>query len=383
VTIGTNRKNELMLMIMLHSFLPAALLLTLGSSEGGLYGTSLEVPSPTTVEIGDERYGAEADERGPIGGGASYRPVLSGGDRVATTLDELIAALAETQPGEVVFVPGDVKIDCTARIFVDELVLEIGERVTLASDRGRDGSPGALIFSDALATRPLIRVTGPDARISGLRLRGPDPERRLDHHRRSFREGRGREYYYEFPVSDGIECSFDRLEVDNCELAGWSHAAIWLKGGTDHHVHHDFIHHNQYQGLGYGVCHDVSTSLIERNLFDWNRHSIAGTGRPGSGYEATHNIERGTSLSHCFDMHGGRDRKDGTNVAGTWLKVSRNTFLCPREAVRVRGEPEEEARVTGNWFVHDSPARAVRGEKRTILGRNAYGLEDPEVLTGD
>ena len=368
---------------MLFHLLPAVFLFTPGLGGDGLYGTSLEVPSLTAVEIGGERYGAEADERGPIGGGAGYRPVLSGGDRVAATLDELIAALAEAQPGEVVFVPGDAEIDCTARVFVDELVLELGEGVTLASDRGRDGSPGALIFSDALSTRPLIRVTGPDARISGLRVRGPDPERRLDHHRRSFREERGRKYYYKFPVSDGIECFFDRLEVDNSELAGWSHAAISLKGGTEHHVHHDFIHHNQYQGLGYGICHDVSTSLIERNLFDWNRHSIAGTGRPGSGYEAIHNIERGTSLSHCFDMHGGRDRKDGTNVAGTWLKVSRNTFLCTREALRVRGEPEEEARVTGNWFIHDTPAKAVRGEKRTILGKNAYGIEEPAVFPGD
>ena len=60
----------------------------------------------------------------------------------------------------------------------------------------------------------------------------------------------------------------DRLEVDDCEIAGWSHAAIYLKGGIGHHVHHSFVHHNQYQGLGYGVCHDVAESLIERNLFD-------------------------------------------------------------------------------------------------------------------
>ena len=30
--------------------------------------------------------------------------------------------------------------------------------------------PGALIFSDTLATRPLLRCLGPDVRITGLRL---------------------------------------------------------------------------------------------------------------------------------------------------------------------------------------------------------------------
>ncbi len=355
----------------------ATLALFCSPDSGGLYGADLDVPASTSVEVDGARFGAEVDETGPIGGGAGYAAGLTTGDHVVTTLDGLIEALGAAEAGEVVFLPGDAVIDCTARIFVDELVLELPGGVTLASDRGREGSPGALIFSDALRTSPLIRVTGPDARITGLRLRGPDPERRLDHHRRSFREGRGREYYYRFPVSDGIECAQDRLEVDDCELAGWSHAAIHLKGGAGHHVHHSFIHHNQYQGLGYGVCHDVSVSLIERNLFDWNRHSIAGTGRAGSGYEARHNIERGTSLSHCFDMHGGRDRKDGTNVAGTWMKVTRNTFLCPRYAVVIRGEPEEEVRVEGNWFVHKGPSAAVKGERRTVLGANVYGANAP------
>ena len=353
-----------------------------GQDLGGLYGASTEVPQPTFAELDGERFGAEPDARGPIGGGAGYAAGLAGGDRVAVDLDGLIEALGAASPGEVVFLPGDAVIDCTARVLVDELVLALPGGVTLASDRGRGGSPGALLFSDALITRPLIRVEGADARISGLRLRGPDPERRLDHHRRSFREERGREYYYRFPVSDGIETSFDRLEVDGCELAGWSHAAVHLKAGADHRVHHCFIHHNQYQGLGYGICHDVATSLIEHNLFDWNRHSIAGTGRPGSGYLARHNLERGTSLSHCFDMHGGRDRKDGTDVAGTWMKVERNTFLCTQTAVVVRGEPEQEVRIEGNWFVHPSPAKAVRGESRTRLGSNAYRLEPPAVRAG-
>ena len=37
---------------------------------------------------------------------------------------------------------------------------------------------------------------------------------------------------------------------------------------------------------------------------------------------ARHNIELGVSLSHCFDMHGGRDREDGTDIAGALVGAS-------------------------------------------------------------
>ncbi len=357
--------------------------LPFGADEG-LYGASTAVPPVTSVVVDGERFGAEADEAGPIGGGAGYGAVVTTGARVVKDLDGLVQALSEAKAGDVVFVPGNVVIDCTARCLIEELVLEVPAGVTLASDRGKGGSPGALIFSDHLATRPLIRTQGPGVRISGLRLRGPDPERRLDHHRRAYRGTRKRDpdYYYSLPTSDGIEARHGSLEVDNCELAGWSHAAVFLRRGEGHHIHHCFMHHNQRQGLGYGVCLDVAVALIERNLFDWNRHSIAATGRPGSGYEARHNVERGESLSHCFDMHGGRDRRDGTNVAGTWMNVHHNAFFCPRRALVVRGEPEKEARVHGNWFFHDTPGAAVRGEKRTVLGANAYGLKAPKIRRG-
>lgn len=359
-----------------------SMLLALAAGDG-LYGADTDSPR-TFLEVDGARYGAEPDARGPIGGGAGYLAGVTAGDHVARDLDGLLAALASAEAGEVIFLPGDVVIDCTGVVRVEQLVLELPGGVTLASDRGRDGSPGALLFSDELLTRPLIRVTGPDARVSGLRLRGPDPERRLDHHRRAYQGGERRDpdYYYALPTSDGIQTGHDRLEVDGCELAGWSHAAVFLRRGADHEVHHNFMHHNQRQGLGYGVCLDVATAEITHNLFDWNRHSIAGTGRPGSGYRAAHNVERGESLSHCFDMHGGRDRRDGTNVAGTWLTVERNAFLCPRTALKIRGEPEREATFTGNWCVHAGPREALSGEARTTAGANAYGGETPRVITG-
>lgn len=336
---------------------------------------------PTWIKLNDEVYGAQPDELGPIGGGKDYQHIVTKGDYTAGTLEALIDALSKAKAGQVVFIPGDAEIDCTSLVYIEGLVLEIPAGVTLASDRGHEGSPGGLITSDALKTPVLIRALGPDVRVTGLRIRGPNPKRYLDHHRRAYAEGRGKTYFYKFPTSNGIATEHPGLEVDNCEISAFSHAGVWLRDGDRHHVHHNYIHHCQYNGLGYGVCLNTASALIERNLFDFNRHSIAGTGRPGCGYEARHNVELGTSLSHCFDMHGGRDRKDGTDIAGTKILIHHNTFRAPQTPVVIRGVPQESCEVLNNWFPrHDTPEKAVRAEEKTHVRNNAYGAEPAKVI---
>ncbi len=341
---------------------------------------SVRAEDATSVKLDGKTYGAQADEVGPIGGGLGYTRIVTKGDFVAKSLDELLQALGKAKAGQVVFIPGQTVIDCTARVYIEQLVIEIPAGVTLAGNRGQDRSEGALICSDALKTPALIRITGPEVRVTGLRLRGPNPKRYLDHHHRSFAEGRGHKYYYKLPTSNGITTEHPGLEVDNCDISGFSHGAVYLIKGDRHHIHHSFIHHCQYQGLGYGVSHDVASSLIERNLFDFNRHSIAGTGRPGCGYEARHNVELGTSLSHCFDMHGGRDRKDGTDIAGTKIVIQHNTFRASNTPIVIRGVPQDGCKVSYNWFPrHAGPQLAVRAPGNTQVENNAYGTDPPRV----
>jgi len=332
---------------------------------------------PTWVEIDGQVYGAKADEQGPIGGGEGYANIVTEGDHVATDLESLLEALAQAQAGQTVFIPGDTEIDLTTLIYIEELVLEVPAGVTLAGERGNNGSPGAILTSDALKTPVMIRPAGPGVRVTGLRIRGPNPKRYLDHHQRSFSQGGGgHEYYYKFPTQNGIETEHGGLEVDNCEISGFGHGGIYLRTGEGHHIHHNYIHHCQYNGLGYGVSHNTASSLIEYNLFDSNRHSIAGTGRPGNSYVARHNVELGVSLSHCFDMHGGRDRGDGTDVAGTKIEIHNNTFRAPQTPVVIRGVPEDTCEVHHNWFPqHDAPDKAVRASERTNVFDNAYGAE--------
>lgn len=355
-------------------------------------------PEKTWVEINGQIYGARADARGPLGGGSGYKALVTNGDYRISTLDELIVALGKAKAGQTIFVEGGAEIDCTVRTYVEQLVLEIPAGVTLASDRGHGESRGALIFSDTFKTSPLFKVAGPGARITGLRLRGPDPEPRLDLHNISEKLGSQKkveggfdhEYYYKFPTAECINTTEANLEVDNCEIAGWSHAGIYLKGGTGHRVHHNYIHHNQRNGLGYGVClgYDKTEALIECNVFNYNRHSIAATGTPGNSYEASNNVEVEFSLSHCFDMHGGSDRQDGTDIAGTWMKIHHNYFGSIAKPVRIRGLPEQEAVIHHNWFPHHlSGGQPETGNLRTAVdtpGRtrvfdNAFGLKSPRV----
>jgi hypothetical protein len=329
------------------------------------------------VERDGAIYGAQPDATGPIGGGEGYANVVTEGDFTVTTLEGLIEALEQAEAGQTVFIPDETEIDLTTFIYIDEFSLEIPEGVTLAGNRGQDGSLGALLVSDALKTPKMIRVLGPDVRITGLRIQGPNPKRHIEHHTRAFRgeDPPGSSYYYAFPTQNGIHTEADRLEVDNCEISGFGHGGVWLYGGEDHHVHHCYIHHCQYHGLGYGVVLNTAFATIEYNLFDWNRHSIAGTGRTPSGYVARHNVELGTSLSHCFDMHGGRDRGDGTDIAGTRIEIYNNTFFPAKRSIAIRGVPEDTCLVHHNWFAeHEGPDSAVRAPAEgTDVYDNVYG----------
>jgi hypothetical protein len=199
---------------------------------------------------------------------------------------------------------------------------------------------------------------------------------------RLFKEG-GSELYYKFPASDGIKCAHPNLEVDNCEISGWGHGGVYvLEGGDKAHIHHNHIHHCQRRGLGYCVSLDKVEALIECNLLNDTRHAIAGTGAPGTCYEARNNIVEGEANGHSFDMHGGKDRKDGTDIAGDWIKIHNNTFRAKWKSkymlpICIRGVPAEFGEIHHNWFVHEytdryHTCRQIGGDTLKIT-RNVFG----------
>lgn len=351
----------------------------------------------TYREIDEQIFGAKPDDRGPIGGGVGYKKSIIDGNYNIKDIDGLLDALNKVKAGEIIFLDRNTEIDCTDLVFTEGFQIKVPAGVILASDRGYNGSEGAILKSENFATNPLINVLGPNARITGLRILGPDPKPRVEHHKRSFTAGKGdrqgqSRYYYLFPNSAGITTVHDALEVDNCELIGWSHAAIYLKTGKDHRIHHNYIHHNQRQGLGYGICLGsesgglFASALIEYNLFDYNRHSIAGTGSPGEAYEASNNIELNNSLSHIFDMHSGKDRRDGSDIAGELILIHHNTFMNPKVlAIAIRGIPSDKAVIYNNWFAQEKPGPSVilpwpiSEKDRVRLFNNLFGKENPAV----
>jgi hypothetical protein len=315
--------------------------------------------------VGKESFGAETNPTGDaIGGGKGYRRLVTESDYQVKTLEELVATLKQAKAGQVVYVNDKAEIDVTGE---QKIIIPGG--VTIASGRGRGGSEGALLYSDELATSPLFLAGGQKVRVTGLRLRGPDQKRRTEQMRKLYKEGR----YYSIPNSDGIISTHPNLEVDNCELWGWSHAAVFLKrGALKAHIHHNNIHHNQRSGLGYGVCLDQADALIEANLFDWCRHHIAGTGRPGTSYEARYNLVLENANGHSFDMHGGRDRKDGTDIAGDSINIHHNTFRATSvRAFVIRGRPQQSAQIHHNWFLHSDTKKAV-AQTNAVGNMNVY-----------
>ncbi|MBN1418093.1 MAG: right-handed parallel beta-helix repeat-containing protein [Planctomycetes bacterium] len=310
-------------------------------------GPAPESPTPET-------FGCEANPTGdPIGGGPGYRDVRTGGDLAVRTAEAFLAALRTARAGQVIFIPDGAEIDLTGSVGV-----AIPGGVTIAGTRGHAGSDGARILTRRKATYPLFATAGDGVRITGLRLEGPTA---------------GREQIPELACL--IVTTHHGLEIDNCEVYNWNYAGIaGRRGASRLRVHHASIHHCQIQGLGYGVTLDACDARIIANRFDWCRHHIAATGRPGCAYEAAYNLVLPHANGHAFDMHGGRDRGDGTDIAGDWMEIHHNTFQSPQAAVVIRGVPSQGAAIHHNWFA-DPKARSVATGGNTRVFRNARGPE--------
>ena len=310
-------------------------------------------PASVVQEQEVETFGCEANPTGnPIGGGDGYRNVLTGGDFTVNNADELLKALKQAKPGQVIFVPDGVEIDLSA--YKD---IEIPGGITLAGTRGQGGSPGARLFTKRKAGTLFVSA-GDKVRVTGLRFEGPFAGRK----------------------AFGFSAYFLRLnhydaEVDNCEIYNFNQNGVSASAGAMKvHIHHNFFHHIQQDGGGYAVSANSSDVRIIANKFDYGRHHIASSGSPGAGYEAAWNLIGPNATSHHFDMHGGRDRGDGTNIAGDWMHIHHNTFRSRHRHVAIRGIPCQIADIHHNWFSGPASKRISSGGNTKVYS-NVYGPE--------
>lgn len=279
----------------------------------------------------------------PVGGGAGYSKLIpqTSADFYVVNRDDLLSALTGACHGDIIYVADTAVIDLTG-----EEGLPLNQGVTLASGRGTlDGlnsRKGALLFTNSFPSS-LFEVQGEHVRVTGIRIRGASSSPTRDQSN-----------------SFGIRSSYGDFEVDNCEIYNWTHAAIDAHSSA--YIHHNNIHHNRKHGLGYGVEVDGPGAdvLIEANLFNANRHAIAGTGHREQNYQARYNLSLWSSNGHVFDMHQECRMKPFTEsiYAGNSIVIENNTFLnIEHNTIHVRGDPYTELVVRNNAFagVQDYP----------------------------
>lgn len=317
---------------------------------------------------------AGGDELGPIGGGPDYTRIVDPADAtvVVRTLEELRAALGRVGRGDVVYVADDAEIDTRG---VEDMRIPAG--VTLASGRGRDGSLGGLIYKDEFNVRSVF-IAGSGVRITGLRLRGPHvgifiaPECRS--RETCTATGCGVAWSYD---ALGIRANHDDIEIDNNEISGWTYAGVSTNASP--HIHHNHIHGNAMQGLGYGVTGCGGKPVIEYNYFDENKHSIAECGN--GGYIARHNVFGETAMGHILDVH-----PDG----GRTTIIHNNTILAvedfcgePVRSISIRGTPSDICHIHHNWFFADSDSTIrLRNRTNTRVEDNHFGTDEPGMDIG-
>lgn len=249
----------------------------------------------------------------PIGGGPGYTDTWTSADAdtVVSTADEFITAIEGAQTNEVIFVDSDIDMSAYDS---DNGYTCSASGVVICGDRGVNGSPGPLIYSDSVQNKYIV-LGAQDIRFTGLRFRGPQPEWSPDilH---SEEEGGGdwqtdrKPYHHK-----GLNLNASNIEVDNCEIWGFGYGCTLADDGA--HYHHNNIHHGTSEGWGYGIATTSSSDvLIEYNRFAHCRHAISDSG--GGSYTTRHNLFEEPHASNIVDMH-----QDG----GQWTDVRRNTIV--------------------------------------------------------
>ncbi len=322
--------------------------------------------SPAVIS-GTGDYGYTSNPTGnPIGGGAGYSKIISetsaGVTYVVSTKTELLTALKNAKAGETVFVKGTSVIDMTGTASVT-----IPAGVTLASDRGLAGSAGGVLKRTKNLNggweEPMLIAGGDNVRVTGLRLEGEMYPQ--DYGNNDVIAGSINERYYLVGIYAQNKKGF---EVDNCELYGWAWSTISLRGNVNSpipYIHHNYIHHNQARGEGYGVNLYGGSALIEANLFDYNRHDVTGAGMSGEQYEAryNHHLGHGNAIGATnYDVH--QDEETGTGLAGTLFKIHHNTIDGGVIAMlQVRGVPKTGMYVSNNVINSVASDTGVTGNK--------------------
>jgi len=328
----------------------------------------------------------ETDASGSaLGGGEGYGNTvpLSDADYTVTSSSELRSALSSASSGDVVYVTEDIYMS-------DDFQLPSG--VTLASDRGINGSPGKRVYTDKEIS--FIHAQS-GSRVTGLRISG-EQDYLINSTSRS---GPSDSY----PEGWGIDVEGSNVEIDNCEMYYFGQAAIRTTG-SDPHIHHCDIHHCQRDGLGYGVdCNGGAHPRIEYCRFNYNRHSLA-CASDSSGYTVENCWFGPDTLQHVMDHHGPTSSTE-LIIRNCTVEATHNVDHpdywdpnTPSEALRIRGDGKAGRTLVENcWFHHPNEPSAPGdsgeaiymygsgsnwSDKNATVRNNHFGSDEPDPSIG-
>ncbi|UVD79138.1 hypothetical protein NWE55_13550 [Myroides albus] len=288
-----------------------------------------------------------------IGGMKSGKAVFSQSDEqdvvdfYVTNKDSFLEALRDTViKNKVIYIPRNLRIDLSG-----EKAILIYSNTTIIGDRGVNKSNGARLFTSDSGILPLFIVLD-NVKIKGIIIEGNDKD--VFYKNKEYKGTNAANLNrYKNPVSAGIHVDGNNFILENCELLGWTHTAVHVKRNSKNNIFKfNYFHHNQRYGLGYGIMVDGGEAIVFGNLFDYNRHDIAGTGIIGSSYEVYCNVFLANTHSDSIDMHGGKDRNDNTDIAGSYMYVYNNYFERNKEgrkAAWLRGVPVKQSFFKNNY----------------------------------
>jgi hypothetical protein len=239
-----------------------------------------------------------------------------------------------------VFIPSGTTLDLSGQ---NSITIPAG--VTIASDRGYNGAAGGKIRKISGSGFSMLTVGGNNVRVTGLVLEGPNPAPETLN------------YLVMGILNYG---GYTGLVVDNNEIWGWSYAGVFSNGAPTSGrplIHHNYIHHNQGDGYGYGVNVNGGDALVEANIFDYNRHSITGGGLVGEKYEFRYNIHLGHGSvvggTHVDVHENERYSNDRVACAGSEYLIHHNTInqgsgTAQQAFVHIRDVPQKGAYIYNN-----------------------------------
>jgi hypothetical protein len=316
----------------------------------------------------------------PVGGGVGYSTVISRATIIVNPANVTATSfkqLLETNPNSIIFLPANTVVDLTS---LGAATINIADGTTISSDRGINGSLGAIIKTNYVFGNGPSFTCGDKVRFTGVRLRGGSQDVG------TYVDGASGTNRIGILVSSGN----DELEIDNCEITGWPGGAIYigLTGAGKHsnfnnRIHHNYIYWNRGDGLGYGVAVDNGFVTIYKNVFMGNRHDIACSGyhnTNNTGYEAYCNTVKSGGTSFNFESHG--ENGDNMPNASTFFYIHHNYFIDKGASrsqgdvghnIRFRGRPHNQCRIENNIFSHDGPYNAIVQKSSEPNGVDQYG----------